>query len=379
MSWTEQAVQGSGFTSCMRTAPLWASRAVALALGLGLLGACTRPVDEEQQVPPEAPFDGADHHMHLSTPTGAAHLDSVGVVVGERSPDDPASVPRTAADAIAALDHAEVGRGLVLSNAYMFGMPDAPVDDEEALVRAENDHVLAEAARYPGRLRALCSANPLKAYAVAEVERCGADSRAGGLKLHMANSDVSLRDPDHVELVRSVFAAADGAGLPILIHLRTREPEYGAQDVQAFLSGVLPAATRVPVQIAHMAGWGGYDDATHQALSAFAEALSDGGANPNQLTFGLGAVVFDPGAAGADTAMADMVRSANGRLAAVIRDIGVDKVVYATDWPSWPPGVEPVEGVALNRALIRRELPLEETEIDQILENVGPIFTWVRE
>lgn len=349
----------------------WAPAAVLLTL----LGACVDPSDEAEGPPSVAP--GADHHMHLSTPAGAAHLDSVGVVLGERDPSEPPSQPRTAHDAIAALDRAGIGRGLVVSNAYMFGMPEAPVAREAELVRAENEYVLGESARYPERLRGFCSVNPLRPYAVAEVEWCAADRRAGGLKLHLANSDVSLEDPGHLDALRTVFIAADEGGLPILIHLRTRG-DYGADDVARFLDQVLAATDRIPVQIAHMAGWGGYDDATHEALGAFADGVRDGSVDPARISFGLGAVVFDPAAAGADSALAETVRSANERLAGLIRDIGVERVVYATDWPGWPPGVDAVEGVALNRQLIRRELPLNESELDRLMSNVGPAFDWTR-
>ena len=354
------------------------ARALAIvALGFLLSVAAACGSSEEDVDDASSVAMGADHHMHLSTAVSAAHLDSVGVVVGERDRSDPPSVPRSATDAIAALDRADVGRGLILSNAYLYGMPEAPVDGEAELVRAENEYVLSEAARYPDRLRALCSVNPLEAYAAAEIEWCVADPRAGGLKLHLANSDVRLDSVDHVAALRGIFIEADEGGLPILIHLRTRG-EYGADQVDTFIDEVLAATSRIPIQIAHMAGWGGYDDATHEALGAFAAGIREGRVDPARVSFGLGAVVFDPAAAGADSAMAESVRAANERLAGLIREIGPERVVYATDWPSWPPGVEAVDGVALNRELIRRELPLEASELDQIMGNVGPIFGWSR-
>ncbi|MDH3222129.1 MAG: amidohydrolase family protein [Gemmatimonadota bacterium] len=320
----------------------------------------------------------ADHHLHLSSEGAAVHLDSAMVALGEGEEDAPPSRGRTAAEAIAALDSAGVDLGFVFSNAYMFGMPEAPTDDEAERVRSENEYVLSEAARYPTRLVPFCSLNPLRSYALDEVARCGDDLRAGGLKLHLANSDVNLGDSAHVAALRTVFARADRVGLPLVVHLRTRAPAYGAREADIFIDSVLSATARVPVQVAHMAGWGGYDENTDEALGAFARAIGDGRIEADRITFGLGAVVFDPEAAAGDTAMAATVREANARLAGRIREIGVDRVVYATDWPSWPPVPEPVLGIRLNRELIRRALPLDPDELDRLFNNVGAAFDWMR-
>ena len=77
------------------------------------------------------------------------------------------------------------------------------VDDEAAKVARENDWTAAQAARYPGRLIAFCSFNPLKDYALAELKRCaGLPGLKRGIKLHFGNSDVQLDDPAHVQRYR---------------------------------------------------------------------------------------------------------------------------------------------------------------------------------
>src|SRR6185295_6155629 len=105
--------------------------------------------------------------------------------------------PFTADRLIHLLDSAGARRAVVLSEAYWFGSPLMPgidrsvsIADEQASVRAENDGVADQVARYPNRLVAFCSVNPLKSYAIQELERCAADPRFSGLKLHLANSDV---------------------------------------------------------------------------------------------------------------------------------------------------------------------------------------------
>src|SRR6185436_10922095 len=75
----------------------------------------------------------------------------------------PAEPPLDAAGLIAMLDAAGIKRAVVLSDAYYFDEPGVPgADDAYAAVRAENDWTAAQAARFPDRLVAFCSVNPLR-------------------------------------------------------------------------------------------------------------------------------------------------------------------------------------------------------------------------
>ena len=118
-----------------------------------------------------------------------------------------------------------------------------------------------------------CSVNPLKDYAESEVGHCAAIGLRG-LKLHFTSSAVDLSDADHVARVRRVLEAANRLRMPLLIHLRTRAGDYGEREANVFLDRLLPAAADVPVVLAHMGGWGGYDKATDAALSTLAGACA---------------------------------------------------------------------------------------------------------
>ena len=122
-------------------------------------------------------------------------------------------------------------------------------------------------------MRAFCSFNPLKPYALEELERCSKDPQLHyGLKLHFGNSDVDLDNPANVAQVRRVFTAANGYHMPIVVHMHTsidNHRKYGADEARTFLDELLPAASDIPVQIAHLAGSGGYDAATDSAMGVF--------------------------------------------------------------------------------------------------------------
>jgi predicted TIM-barrel fold metal-dependent hydrolase len=231
----------------------------------------------------------------------------------------PAVLEPLAADRlIALLDEAGIRRAAVLSVAYWFGSPlGRPVEDEYAKVKTENDWTAAQVARFPDRLVAFCSVNPLKDYAIQELGRCARDLRAKGLKLHFGNSGVDVRNPEHVEKVRRVFAEANRLRVAIIAHLWTLDRAYGRQDAEIFLNQLLPAAPDVPVQIAHMAGGGpGWTD---PALAVYADAIAAGDPRTRNLYFDV-ATVAD-GQTGEDEKL----------LASRIRQIGLRRILYGSD------------------------------------------------
>ena len=229
-----------------------------------------------------------------------------------------------------------------------------PVEHEYDKVKAENDRVAGEVARYPDRLRGFCGVNPLKDYAVAEIARCAKmPSMRYGLKLHFGNSDVMLDDPAHVAKLREVFRAANAAGMAIAVHMRssvTRKRPYGAAHARAFFDEVLPSAPDVTVQIAHMTGAGGYDDpAVDEALGVFVDAF---GRNDARLRH---VFIEVSGVAGIGS------RDREPQVVARIRQIGLQRILYGSDGLA-----------AQTRWTAFTQLPLTAAEIRTIVGNVAP-------
>jgi predicted TIM-barrel fold metal-dependent hydrolase len=264
----------------------------------------------------------------------------------------PARDPYSAADYIAELDSAGIRHGVVLSWAYQFAVGFREVTDEAAKVREENDWTAREAARYPDRLVAFCSLNPLRPYALEEVASCARDQRIRGLKLHLTTAFFDFRDAEHVRRLAAVFQAANARRLPIVIHLRTMNPEYGRRDAELFLSQVMTTAPDVPVQVAHLAGWGGYGAETDAALSVFAEAFTSGDRRVSNVYFDLSQVT----AVSPSTAELIIQR---------IRRIGVHRMLFAVDRA----------GTAVQAWESLTRLPFTRDELARIATNVAP---WLR-
>lgn len=290
-----------------------------------------------------------DYHQHLFSPAAAA------LVTG-----NPNSPGISARNLVALLDSAGIRRALVLSVAYTWGKASrAPVENEYEHVKAENDWTAQQVAQYPDRLRAFCSFNPLKPYAIEELSRCSKDRQLYyGLKLHFGNSDVDLDNPNDVAQVRKVFKAANGYHMPIVVHLHTsidNQREYGADEARVFLNELLAAAPDVPVQIGHLAGAGGYDAATDSALSVFTDAIARHDSRMKNVWFDTTGVVRP-----------DMSPDDLQRIAARIRQIGVKRVLYGSDAPASPLMYPKAGWAAFQR------LPLTKAELRGIANNITP-------
>lgn len=288
-----------------------------------------------------------DHHQHLFSP--AVHNVS------------PTLPPMNARELVKLLDDAGISRAVVLSLGYQFGNPNKPpVTDEYAAVKAENDWTAAQIAPFGERLVGFCGLNPLKPYALEEIARCaGIPQLRSGLKLHFGNSDVDLTNADHVKQLQRVFAAANEHRMAIVVHMRssvTARRPYGAASARAFLNAVLPSAPDVPVQIAHLAGAGGYDDpAIDEALAVFVDAIATHDLRMKNVYFDASGIIG-----------VDKPSDKLSLIATRIRQIGLERVLYGSDG-ALPPAYTPKKAWEAFRTL-----PLTDAEFKIIANNRAP-------
>ncbi len=304
---------------------------------------CAQAAQQAPSQPEQLRAPIVDHHQHLFSPP-LASLVNVDSIDADRL--------------IARLDSAGIRRALVLALGYSWGNPRRNVENEYEKVKAENDWVAAQVARYPERLRAFCSFNPLKEYALEELARCGTIPQLrSGLKLHIGNATLNYHDAQHRERLRAVFRAANERRIAIVIHIRASGSQgvpYGREEARIFFDSILPAAPDIPVQIAHLAGWGGYDAITDSALSVFVEAIARQDPRMRQLWFDVTTVARN---ATPDEANLSATR---------IRQLGVQRVLCGSDAATGG-NLPPRESWA-----DFRKLPLTDAEFQTIASNVAP-------
>ena len=271
--------------------------------------------------------------------------------------------PIDAKHLIGLMDAAGTQRAMVLALGYSWGSPNRTVESEYEKVRTENDWTSAQVAQHPTRLVGFCGVNPLREYALAEIDRCARDPNLrNGLKLHVGNSVVALGDTAHVAQLRRVFAAANRHRMPIVIHLRSsysRRLPYGRDEARVFLERVVPAAPDVPVQIAHLASGGGYDDPPADSVIAYlAERIAAKDARTRNLWFDVSGVATLE----MSTAEAELV-------AKRLRQLGLRRILWGSDGATGG-NLPPRQAWAAFR-----QLPLTDAEFRSIATNVAP---WMR-
>ena len=333
--------------------------AAIVVAAFGVMGGVEAAMAEAAEVMPQV-----DHHMHIFSPNDVRVFGMMCKALGPKlclSRVSPATA--TGVDALAALDKAGIGRGVLLSTAYFFGSPELTGErvDVRREMREENTFVVGQAAASCGRLIAFISVNPLLPNAVEEVEFWGHRGGVAGVKLHLANSNFDFRDPQQVGKLAEVFQAVGRWHLAIVIHMKTRAKDYGSQDARIFLKEVYPRAAGVPIQIAHAAGGGGVDASELAALETFAGAIQDNPREMRRLYFDLAMVpeVFlDERKIAASAAEVATLKRLMVR-------IGLDRFLLASDYT---PGLD----LGAYFADQRTELGLSESDWDRLAGNIAP-------
>lgn len=266
-----------------------------------------------------------DHHVHLHSPAILAILPGYCASPGRIGKCDPEfSRPLSVTDLLQAMDDAGIKRARVMSTAYLAESPMMvpPLPNHAAIVRAANDFTVAVARAHPDRLQAYIGINPLTSTALPEIARWRGNRDVAGIKLHLANSRFDYHRPDQVKMLADTFRAAASAHFRIMVHMRNQASGYGTEEARIFVSEILPAARGTTIQIAHVAGWGGIDSATLDALGVFAHACERDRTLCANLYFDLAAI--KPGAT------PDHDKAA---LVALMRRIGLGNFLAGSDWP----------------------------------------------
>lgn len=301
-----------------------------------------------------SPAEIIDYHQYVYSPAAAREHSQTWKGIDARS-------------LIADLDAAGIQLAVVISAAHNLASASKPeTPNEYEHVQAENDWAGAQIAQYPKRLDGFCSVNPLRSYALAEIARCAKNPNLrNGLDLHFGNSDVRLDHPQDVAQVSRVFRAANRHRMTVIVHLHANVDHhrpYGAKEARIFLEKVVPEAPDVAIQIAHLAGAGGYDDpTTDEALQVFVKAIARKDPRMKNIYFDVSGITL-PG----------MWEDKASLIVKRIRQIGLTRVVYGSDVAI--PGNTPKEALARFH-----KLPLTREEFRRIESNITPYLRdWLK-
>lgn len=259
------------------------------------------------------------------------------------------------------LNEGRLDRAFILSGSYILGNDLIAGPDEYNDVKKENNYLAIQYAKYPERLIGFFSVNPLKEYAIEEVDRCYDELKLPGLKLHFANSNVDLNNPEHLAKIQELFAHCAEKGIPILLHFRNDSPEFGKKDVEILINEVIAKTPGLKLQVAHLGGYGGFDKATEEIISTFIEEYEKSKSlDKSNIVFDISAVVVTENEE-IKGVLYSTTEEQHKKIADYIRAWGIENVVFGSDWPYSSP--------ASYISNIKRLLPLSEEEIEKILSN----------
>jgi predicted TIM-barrel fold metal-dependent hydrolase len=318
-----------------------ASRIAVTAVATTLLAACgpTAEVDLSRMV---------DHHVHLLSPGLVADWKSTGVSFSRADSFYTSAGPL--------LDESAGRRPLtgavLLPMAHLYGSASfrqslrLGLAAERAAVQRENDHVAAEAARYPGRALAFCGVDFLRPYAWDELRRCRTELNSPGIKLHLGSARANLRNSGHLATLAGIVAWARAESLVVMLHFDPQSREASQADVERFIAQVLEPRADLVMVIAHLGGSGGYGPWTRVVYRTLAEWLETEAAAGRPRA----GIYFDISAAWLAQDSDEVPRSTRQDGEALAADIaahGVARLLFGSDSPVFDPGPY---GAAFKRA-----------------------------
>ena len=317
--------------------------------------------------PSDAPLPPlVDHHVHLLGPDIVRDWRAVGVSF---SRPDSTYTSVSAWMSSRGLEPASFARLVLVSMAHLYGSEELrrglrlSPSEARARVTRENTHVAREAQRV-GAL-ALCSAPVLADYALEEWRRCHDSLSVSGFKLHLAASEVDLRNTAHLARVAEVASLADSLGLPMLLHLDTQRRGTERSHVRTALDRVLGPRPALPVVIAHAGGSGGYGPWTRavlQTIVTWRDSVAAAEGAPRPLFIDLSAVLLTEPSEGVPAT----TPAERAQLRADVRASGLGWVLFGSDSPVFHPHESA-------RAL-RDALALSADEATALFGRLGP---WV--
>jgi len=321
------------------------SQFLTFALFLAIVSPRIPNILAAQSQSPDLPAWRADHHMHVASPKLCA-------LIGEclESNNPPAVF---AADTIAALDQAHISKGVILSCAYLYGLPSFHLKPAEiaAKARLENEFTAAQVAKYPDRLVGFLSVDPLTDSAIDEIRHWHGNKQLIGLKLHFTASAVDVRSGVQRRKVAEVIAAAATEPLPMVIHVGGGK--FNAADAELFIRDVLPGAGSSWIQIAHAGGGLPRENDNNLAvLRTFADHILRDDPATRQVLFDISYVPAP-----------DETPRATAALLQQMRRIGMNRFLFGSDFNVLTP-LEQIKDI--------EKLGLTKQELQTLRQNCAP-------
>ncbi len=242
----------------------------------------------------------------------------------------------TGPDIIRELDAAGIDRGIVISAGYFGGFRSLVFGRSRKKVELENDYIAELVKAHPSRLAGACGVHPFDEWAEAELLRCAKELDFRAVKVHPNAQRIDIMDEEQRSKLQGFLARAGQLNMVVLMHAYGKPLEFNKELYRM-------AATMPETAFVFLHAFG-------SDLTAMVREVSQGRL---------------PKPANIFIDISGTVQEAKGQkaLASAIRELGVDRILFGSDFPVFKPaaGLE-----------VLRKLPLTPREIERILSNAGP-------
>lgn len=219
----------------------------------------------------------------------------------------------------------------LIGMAYVYGNREFyQGNDEYKKVKMENDFLFESAKKHKNNAQPFFAVDPLKDYAIEEIERCLKINANSGLKLHFNSSQVYLTEPEHLKKIHAIFKIASANNLPILLHFDNWHPKFGAPDIEILVDKILRDLDPIHLTIAHFGTSGGFNQKTKNVLDTFIKLFENERIpKKHKILFDISAVALDKDSEG----VKKLTEESFKELKTYCDKIGYDNIIFGTDYP----------------------------------------------
>ncbi|MET2984423.1 amidohydrolase family protein [Aureibaculum conchae] len=244
---------------------------------------------------------------------------------------------------------------------YVYGSPEFyQGENEYQKLKYENDYLFEVSKKYRKKVKPFFSIDPLKEYAIKEIDRCLKLDVDWGLKLHFSSSQVYLTENEHLKKVKSIFKIAAENNLPILLHFDNWHPKFGKPDVEILVDSILVDLKPIKLTIAHFGTSGGFNQKTRNVIDTFVGLYrNDKISNRHTILFDISAVALDKDSEGVEK----LTKSEFKELKSYCNKLGYNRITFGTDYPLYM-SKEYIQ-------VLENKLGLSKSEINHIVQNKG--------
>lgn len=287
-----------------------------------ILVSCQAQKNEQDKINPQSDVE-YDSHVHLMSPGLVKYWKGIGIPFSKSESNY--------SDIDTIVENNKSKYINLIGMGYVYGNPEYyQGEDSYQRMLDENDYLLKTAKSYPEKIIPFFAIDPLKDYAINELERCYQINSKSGLKLHFNASQVYLTEPEHLDKVKQVFKKSAEYKLPILLHFDNWHPKFGELDIELLVDSILNEIKPIQLQIAHFGTSGGFNEKTKRFIDAFV-ALRNQNRIPSKhkILFDISAVALDKDSEG----VSKLSEEEFMELKKYINKIGIDNIVFGTDYP----------------------------------------------